>query len=187
MLPKPFHEVPAEKQSTKRVSKTETLFLQGDYCRGLFYLSSGKIELRRYSADGEVTVVHKAFPGATFAEASLFTDNYHCDALALANSHVVQIDRLYLLDRLAKDAVFASALLSTFARQIQTYRRKVEILSIQSAEQRVLSALKEGWLKGSIIDFASEVGLSHEATYRALASLAQQRIIRKTGRGRYQI
>jgi CRP-like cAMP-binding protein len=187
MLPSPFHDIPDEKQSSKRVQKGETLFLQGDPCQGLYFLKLGKIELRRYSADGEVAVVHKAFPGTTFAEASLFTDSYHCDALALANSVVIQIERHYLLERQAKDAVFASALLSTFARQIQFYRRKIEILSIQSAEQRVLSALKEGWLTGSIIDFASELGLSHEATYRALASLTKQGSVKKSGRGTYQI
>ncbi len=81
---------------------------------------------------------------------------------------------------------FAVALAQQFAGQVQTYRRRIEILAISSAENRVLTALSDGWLTGKVVDFAAEIGLTHEATFRALSNLVRDGRVVKTGRGRYE-
>lgn len=68
---------------------------------------------------------------------------------------------------------------------MQIYRRRIELLAIRSAEDRVLTALTDRPVNGSIISFASEIGLTHEATYIALAILAHKGKVRKIGRGKY--
>ena len=74
---------------------------------------------------------------------------------------------------------------SRFAHQVQTYRRRLEILAIRSAEQRVLEAVWDGMMKNDITSFAATIGLTREATYRALAALARSGRLRKTARGTY--
>ena len=61
------------------------------------------------------------------------------------------------------------------------------MLTIRSAEERVLAAVSDGLLDGSIKRFAAEIGLTHEATYRTLARLVSREKLRKTGRGSYSL
>ncbi len=88
---------------------------------------------------------------------------------------------------MSNDAAFSFQLTRMFAHQVQLYRRKLEILAIKNAEDRVLTALSDGWLKTTVTDFAAEIGLSQEATARALSELVKTRKVTKFGRGRYQI
>jgi predicted transcriptional regulator len=60
-------------------------------------------------------------------------------------------------------------------------------LAVRSATERVWLAMVEGLLQSTIKQFAASIGLTHEATYRALAELVENGRIQKQGRGRYSI
>lgn len=79
------------------------------------------------------------------------------------------------------------ALTARFAGQVQSYRRRFEIMAIRSAEDRVYTAVSDGMLSGSVKSLAGEIGLTHEVVYRALATLVKQRRVQKIGRGQYHI
>ena len=85
------------------------------------------------------------------------------------------------------DVEFARSMASRFASQIQETRRHVELLSIRSADERVLAALKDGLLVEEITTFAETIGLAPETVYRALAQLSKEYRIEKTARGQYRI
>lgn len=163
-----------------------SLFLQDAPTRGLCFLEHGSLELRRLTFSGEAVVLHRVMPGETFAEASLFVSRYHCEAIAITESAVLELDRKAVLSCFASDADFATALAARFASQIQTYRRRLEIMAIRSAEERVHAALLEGMLTGSIKSLAGEIGLAHEVVYRALAKLVKNKRIEKSAHGEYQ-
>lgn len=57
--------------------------------------------------------------------------------------------------------------------------------AVKSANDRVLLAVQLGKLTGSITQFATQIGLSKEACYRALRELSDQGLLIKTGRGRH--
>ena len=76
---------------------------------------------------------------------------------------------------------------SRFASQIQESRRRVELLSIRSADERILAALEDGLLIEDITTFAEIIGLAPETTYRTLAQLSQNGQILKTARGQYKL
>ena len=42
-------------------------------------------------------------------------------------------------------------------------------------------------LKSNVTTFAAEIGLTHEATYRALSALVRTGLVKKAGRGRYEV
>ena len=169
------------------VSNGGTVFRQGDTPFAMFGLTSGRVELQRHTQSGHRIVIHNARPGETFGEASLFSEKYHCDALAFEDSEIVAFDRQTVLDIAERDTDVALALTRRFAAQIQAYRRKVELLAIDSAQERVLAALADGLLTADVKTFSAEIGLAHETVYRALATLVRQGLVRKNGRGLYTI
>ena len=155
----------------------------------MYFLIKGKLELRRFTADGQTLVTHHATAGETFAEASLFSHHYHCDAVARTDCLLIEFDRTILLAAIENDGLFALALTARFSQQIQGFRRRFEILAIKDANERVYVAMSENLLDPGhdIKSFAAGIGLAHETVYRSLNLLVQQNKIVRTGRGRYQL
>jgi CRP-like cAMP-binding protein len=94
-----------------------------------------------------------------------------------------------LLAAFRADPALAEGFMAVLAREIHTLRARLEERNIRSARERVLHhlALAAGdddtlRLDGTLIDLAAEIGLTHEALYRALAALeAEGRISRRRG------
>ena len=187
MLPEPFSLIPQRALFKISLSEGALLFRRSDAVSGMYFLMAGEVQLLRYGADGSEIVIHRAFAGESFAEASLFSDNYHCDALASTSCEVTRIDKQEVLKLLQSNPEFAISLTSHLSKQVQAYRRLMELRAIKSAEQRVLVAVSEGRLQGSIKAFASQIGLAHETTYRALSTLVHKEHLQKTARGTYSI
>lgn len=186
-LPAPFDRLGQNARKSISLEAGVSLFLQNAPTRGLYFLEHGGLELRRFSGIGDTIILHRVTKGETFAEASLFASGYHCEAVATIKSDVLELDRKAVLDYFAADKEFAIALTARFASQIQSYRRRLEIVAIRSAMDRVHAALLDGMLTGNIKSFASEIGLSHEAVYRALSQLVRQKHIEKIARGQYRL
>lgn len=60
----------------------ETLFLAGEEVADVFMVRSGRVHLQRHTTHGAHMVLQNAGPGAVIAEASAYSDRYHCDAVA---------------------------------------------------------------------------------------------------------
>ena len=156
-----------------------TLFRRGDATRYLYGVIQGQAELRRITVEGTALIVHRAFAGDIFAEAALFSPVYHCDGDVLAGTQIALFSKAALQDLVQNDSVFGTALCHHMASQVQRLRSALELRSIRSAEDRVMAALSlrlsEGQtrfeLNGTWKDFAAEIGLTHEALYRALKRL----------------
>jgi CRP-like cAMP-binding protein len=174
---------------SRLITAGTALFRQGDRSFGVFLLESGRVRLQRITPDGSIVSIHLARPGETFAEASLFSENYHCDAIAEVDSRVWLYPKGELSRRLrAKpDALWAFA--GDLARLLQGLRLRYELKQIRSAAKRVHQFLRmrceaDGTFRvdGALKDVAAEVGLTQEAFYRTLAALEKQgRIARSAG------
>lgn len=185
MLPIPLNQLPTISRHRVEVESGTYLFRHGDKPWAFYFVESGTVRLVRHSRSGEEIVIHRSLPNETFAEASLFSDAYHCDAIAETDAVLFQLDKQATLRLMEADPKFGMLLAARFAQQVQQYRRRIELFSIRSAEHRVFVAVEEGWLTGDIKEFSSQIGLSHEATYRALSQLVQKGRLRKIGRGKY--
>ena len=132
--------------------------------------------------------MHVARPGETFAEAALFADAYHCDAIAQAPSQVTVIGKRDLLRDVRRDASKVLELARAMAGQVRDLRARLEIRNIRAADQRLLAWLRlraRGNPPSLELDrrwtqVAEEIGLTREATYRALSAM------RRTGRIRME-
>lgn len=186
-LPEPLDQLSQADLTKVLLQRGEQLFLQNDPTLGIYYLVDGVVTLTRVSESGRMIVLHRARAGETFAEASMFSDHYHCTAIATRDSKVIRC-HLGAVDRLFhNDPEFVQALARRFALDVQQSRRQIERLSIPVAEERIIAALEDGLLGEDISEFAMLIGLAPETVYRALARLTRNGQVQKLGRGRYQV
>lgn len=165
----------------------DVLFRQGQPTSGLFRIISGRVTLRRHSEKGEVLTLHRAAAGATFAEASIFSDVYHCDAICDAAGIVEKLDKAAVLKLMEADQDFSAAFTRHLAQQVQHYRAHIEMLAIKSAKERIMVAVQAGYFEATAMELASHINLSHEACYRGLRTLCKEGRMRRTGRGCYEL
>ena len=187
MLPIPFQAISKSNVELREYQAGERVFAMGDQTHSIFHVIFGGVTLQRYSKSGDLITIHRAFSNEYFAEASLFADAYHCDAITIEKSQIAAISKTSIVDLMRVDQEFSKMLTAYFARQVQDYRRLIELRSIRSAKDRVLAGLYEGLHRGNIMSFASCLGLSHEATYRALKELVKTGHVIKEGRGHYRL
>ena len=171
----------------RHVAAGEYLFRQGKATFGIFRLLQGRIRLVRVSADGTEVSMHGVRRGELFAEASLFSARYHCDAEATMDSEVLVYPRAELAQRLHDDREALWAFTGELARRVQGLRSLLELRQTRSAPERVLQFLRlrsdaQGVVRpdDSLKRLAEEVGLTHEAFYRALATLEREGAIKRS-------
>lgn len=186
-LPSPFDQVSQSDLIVHRLQQDEVLFVQNARTTGLYYLSDGTVDLTRVNESGHNILIHRARAEDTFAEASLFSEKYHCTATAIVAATVVECRHEVISKLLATDLNFARLMVKRFALQIQQSRRRIELLSIRSADERVLAAIADGLLVEDIVSFADTIGLAAETVYRSLAALTRKQRIRKVSRGCYEL
>jgi CRP-like cAMP-binding protein len=178
-----------ERCTRVRFSAGETIFRSGTATHSVYYVESGGVRLVRYGRAGEEVLLHDARAGEFFAEASLDSPRYHCDAVASESSELLQCPSTALKQLLDTDREFARQWMSLLARQLRTVRTRVERLSLKSASERVRHLLvSEGRgprfevkVQSTLKDLARILGLSHEALYRTLATLEREGAIEREG------
>ncbi|HYD99762.1 MAG TPA: Crp/Fnr family transcriptional regulator [Alphaproteobacteria bacterium] len=164
------------------------LFRQGDPVFAVFRVLEGRLRLVRHLTDGVPVALHTARRGETLAEAALFAEAYHCDAVAEAPSRIACHAKGALLAGLAADGGAALELARLLAGQVQGLRGRLELRNIRSAGGRLLQWLRlaaggapELRLDRPWTEVAAELGLSQEAVYRALAALERDGALRRSG------
>ncbi len=185
MLPSPFDALDVKSLCHQHCAQGDHVFRQGDPTMGIFFVKSGNVCLTRVTESGNAVTIHNARADDMFAEASMYSDHYHCDAVCVAPSEVVRVSKQAIQLRQREDATFSEAITKRLAMQVQDYRQLLTLHAVKSANERVLLAVAVGKLTGSVTQFASQVGLTREACYRALRELSDQGLLIKTGRGRY--
>ena len=129
-----------EAASTIRVlASGELLFRQVDRASAIYKVESGRLRLIRRTVDDHLVILHTARRGEFFAEASLFSDAYHCDAVAAAPSSI----RIYPKQiAMLTNSALAEAFMARLSRQLQELRTQMELRNIRSARDRVLQYLR---------------------------------------------
>jgi len=149
----------------------EVLFRREDRIKSMYFVRSGEVALERPLADGTSLTLHCAKAGSALAEASLFADTYHCDAVARTPSQVAVIRREDFLSALKDRPTATLSLIETHARELQAQRSRIEIMRLRRVSDRL-----DAWLdihgtpaKGEWIRVADQIGVSPPALYRELA------------------
>ncbi len=153
------------------VAKGELLFRRDDPVRSMFLVKQGLIALERPLSDGGLLTLHIAVSGNALAEASLFAETYHCDAVARSDASVAVVTRGDFEGALRRSPDAAISMIETSAKAVQTQRARIEILRLRRVSDRL-----DAWLdihgevsKGDWHKVADQIGVSAPALYRELA------------------
>ncbi|MBS1188619.1 MAG: putative transcriptional regulator, Crp/Fnr family [Rhodocyclaceae bacterium] len=164
----------------------EQLFRIGGSIHAVFTVINGEVRLTRRDRNGTEVVLQRS-RGGFFAEASLNSKAYHCDAVAAEKSTLLRFPLQAFRLALAEDAGFRDAWMTHLAREVRKLRAQCERLSLHSAAERVLHYLESEGSDGSVAltqtrkAWAAELGLSHEALYRTLKKLQEDAVIQIDG------
>jgi CRP-like cAMP-binding protein len=157
----------------RALPKGRYLFHQGDVVQSMFQIVEGEVQLIRRHRQGQKLILQRGQQGNILAEASLFTDAYHCDAIAAVGSKLRCFTRNDVLNQFESNPTFAKQWANHLAYEIRAARFKAEILSQRTVAHRLDTwLLQNGELpnKGNWKQLASEIGTSAEALYRELAA-----------------
>jgi CRP-like cAMP-binding protein len=173
---------------TKKISvkKGALLFFPGDSTKGFFAVQSGAVRLYRVSAKGKEISLEIAGPGYTFAEASLFSEIYHCYAEALKDSTVCLINKDSFLELIQKDYNFTITWVLALSLKVIQLHQQIEELSIKTSRARIVSyilLLAELQKSASIAlpvhrkAIATLLGMTHETFYRTAKDLEDEGLV----------
>src|SRR5579863_8423210 len=158
------------------IRSTQTLCRKGDAVRGIFFVLTGEVRLVRRDTNGREIVLHRARSGF-IAEASLGAKCYHCDLVAAEKGSLVRFPVYSFREALREDALFRDAWTTQLAIEVMKVRTQCERLGLHSAADRISHYIETEGKDGIIIltqsrkAWAAELGLTHEALYRALRRL----------------
>jgi len=173
----------------RSLARDDVLFKQGDKVTAIYFVEAGRLRLERRTFDGRVLVLGITTAGRFFVEAALFSDMFHCDAVATEPTQVCVYPKGAVLNALRADPENAMSFLALVAHQVIELRQRLELMKVRSAKERVmlyldLNAEPDGRtvnLRSQLQDIASELGLTREVLYRTLASLERAGAIERAG------
>lgn len=159
------------------------LFHHGKKPEYMFFIVSGEAVLTRTSSHGEPTILQRC-RGGFISEASLLADAYHCDAIATHNGQAITLPIKSLRDSLADDK-FSMKWVQLLSKEIMRLRTQSERLGLKDIRSKLIHLIEaEGkngvlTLQSDFKSLASEIGVTHEALYRAIAALEKEGLLEK--------
>ena len=151
----------------------QSLFREGDSVRRAYVVLEGEMKLVRYGVSGAELILHRVGSDTLLAEASCFSDRYHCTAVAISACRLASVGRSVLFSDDAA-APFLFSLARDLSREIQRSRARCEILALKTVDDRLDAwlALNDGAMpaRGGWALLAAELAVSPEALYRTLAA-----------------
>jgi CRP/FNR family transcriptional regulator, dissimilatory nitrate respiration regulator len=173
---------------TVTYKKGDTLFVVGDKPQAMFFVASGEVVLQRIGLQGEPIVLQRASQ-CFVAEASLQSASYHCDARVVARANITRVAIADIQSAMVADPVFAQRWISMQSRELKRLRLQCERLSLNRVEDRLLHLIEtegnQGYLPVSagLKSLAGQLGVTHEALYRCVASLEKAQRLQRVLQG----
>ena len=155
------------------LAEGETLFRLGNPVSRLHLVLIGEIVLERHTPSGTRLVLQHSRAGEVVAEPSIFSESYHCTAIAATTATLLYAEIKTIRNHALREPAVMEALARQFARDVQSARFRAEILSLRRLSDRLDAWLEiNGGLlpgKGSWLTLASDLAVAPEALYRELA------------------
>jgi len=153
----------------RRLRLGETLFLRGDPIHSLHLLREGQVALVRVLESGTALTLHTTLSGEPVAQASIFADQYHCDATCRTDAVIASMPRDALLRWMQRDDAMMA--LANASREVQALRSRIEVLRLRRLSDRIDAylALHGPPAPGGWAGVADWIGVTPAALYRELA------------------
>ena len=153
--------------------KNQTLFFEGDECKMVGLIISGKVSIISYLNNGQEVVYNELGKGEMFGNNLIFSSEpfYRGDVVATEESEIAYVEKDELLRALSENV----GLLEMFLKQQSDFSKKlnfkIKLLTISSAEERIVYYLTihKGEVQyRSVTKLAKELYLSRETLSRTM-------------------
>lgn len=121
----------------RSLASGQCVFQIGHPADAIFRVTSGEVQLYRYDLTGRQVLLHRAFGGDFFAEASLDAEHYHCTALCAQDSEIESFNSQQFRSLLVSNPSFQQFWITHLSTELRRQRANVERLSLKSASERV--------------------------------------------------
>ena len=163
--------------------KNQTLFFEGDECKKVGMILSGKVSIISYLDGGQEVIYNTLGKGEMFGNNLVFSSVpfYRGDVVAIDESEIMYITKDELLNLLKDDKAF----LEMYLRQQSDFSKllnfKIKLLTISSAQERIkyyLTFNKNEISYKSVTKLAKELYLSRETLSRTLYKMQRDGLIK---------
>jgi len=178
-------------------SPGEILFSEGEPCKGLYIVVSGRVRIFKTSVNGREQVLTVEGPGASVAELPVFDGgDYPASGSAIEKTEVLFISRSDLRAICLEKPEVSLKMLQVVGKRLRRLVGIIEELSFTTVRHRLISwllrqASTEGRpsergtvfsLNASHQELAAQIGTVRELVSRNLARLQAQSLIEMNGR-----
>lgn len=126
----------------RRFGRGDMVFHVGQPCEEFHVTVMGQVKLFALSPAGQEKVIELIGPGASFAEALMFTGKpYIINAQALTDSLLLSVGKPAVLAEIAQDPKFALRMLAGISRRLHGLVHDVQAYALHSGMQRVIGYL----------------------------------------------
>ena len=169
----------------KSVVKGAYLFREGELCSKVCIVVSGGVKIASMHYFGSEVIFNILEKGDIFGNNLIFSDEpvYKGDVVAIKDSTIVSISKENLTKLLLSNREFLVAYLNIQSNFGKKLNSTIKMLSMNSAEDRLMFYLKEN--KGeinyhSVADLADILNLKRETLSRLLTKLEKENAIRRS-------
>ena len=162
--------------------KGESLFLQRQRPRYMYFVIGGEIVLERTGEGGDPVVLQRVRRGLV-AEASLQSGSYHCDAVVTSPGLAITFPIELLKAELASNSTFSLRWIGMLNAEVRRLRAQCERMSLKGVGERLLHMVETEGEHGrlpigsGLKSLATELAVSHEALYRAVATFEKNGVV----------
>ncbi len=181
----------------KSVAAGQSLFDEGDACKGLYIVAGGRLRIYKSSPAGRLQVLSVEGPGSTIAELPVFDGGpYPASASAVEDSQVLFISREDFRAFCLRHPEVALKILAVVGARLRRLVEIIEELSFSTVRQRLISVLLklaqtggkrtargiELQLPGTHQELAHQLGTVRELVSRNLTRLNAEGLLSVDGR-----
>ncbi len=158
--------------------RNQTLFFEGDECKKVGIIISGKINIISYFSDGKEVVYSELTKNQMFGNNLIFSSEpfYRGDVVAMEKSVIYYVSREELMKALSASPEFLELYLKQQSDFSKTLNFKIKLLTIGNARDRFLYYLtfynKQITYK-SVTKLAKELYLTRESLSRTMYKMAK--------------
>ncbi len=176
-----------EHLTSLHLGKGEVLFHENDRCGHIGILLHGEISIVSYLSNGKEIIYNTLKDGDLFGNNLIFSSDprYKGDILALKDTDLYLIERNVLIDLLQENSSFLLEYLRIQSNLGKSLNNRIRLLSIDSAEERLLFYLHENQDTirfTSVSSLARDLFLERETLSRLLSRLQKEKKILRQGK-----
>ena len=196
-LPSDDFELLTANKTEQFYKKGETIFREGGYPSGIYYIIEGKVKKYKLDKDGREQIIYVGNTGELLGyHAILSEDRYPDSAAALEESKIAFIPKEDFLETIHQSEVLSRRLLKTLSHEFAVLANSLTMFAQKSVRERLalqLIVIREKYkvnfqpgmpveINMSRDDLASLVGTARENVVRVLSEFKEAGILETKGR-----